>query len=113
MPPLIAADVVVGLLASIAAALLRQSLTRRPPADPDDRVVAADIASALRAWGAAVLILGLLAISGLPGGFEKPRWSAVALGLGAVAAAIFGVRWRYEDWALGRADPAPDGPVIE
>jgi hypothetical protein len=53
-------DVTLGLLAVIAASVLQRRVNRRPPMDLDDEVVARDLASALRAFGAAITILGLL-----------------------------------------------------
>lgn len=108
-----AVDVTLGLLAMIAATLLRRRVSRRPPADLDDEVVASDLGSALRAWGAGVSILGLLALSGLPGGFDQPLWSMLALGMGAIGATVIVVRWRWEGWALGGEEPTSDRPIVE
>lgn len=108
-----AVDVTLGPLAVIAATLLRRRVSRRPPADLDDEVVASDISSALRAWGVAITILGLLALSGLPGGFDQPLWSMFALAMGAIGAAVIGVRWRWEGWLLGGDEPTPDRPIVE
>jgi hypothetical protein len=106
-------DVTLGLLAVIAASVLQRRVNRRPPMDLDDEVVARDLASALRAWGAAITILGLLALSGLPGGFDQPLWSMLALAMGAIGATVIGVRWRWEGWALGGDEPTPDRPIVE
>ena len=89
-------NVTLGLLAVIAAMVLQRRMNRRPPTDLDDEVVASDLASALRVWGAAIAILGLLALSGLPGGFDQPLWSMLALAMGAIGATVIGVRWRWE-----------------
>lgn len=106
-------DVILGLLAVIAAAVVRHRVNRRPPMDLDDEVVARDLASALRAWGAAITVLGLLALSGLPGGFNQPLWSMLALAMGGIGATVIGVRWRWEGWALNGDAPLADGPVVE
>ena len=106
-------DVTLGLLAVIAAAVVRRRVNRRPPIDLDDEVVARDLASALRAWGAAIMILGLLALSGLPGGFDQPLWSMLALAMVAIGATVIGVRWRWEGWALDGDAPLADRPIVE
>lgn len=107
------ADVTLGLLAVIAAAVVRRRVNRRPPLDLDDEVVARDLASALRAWGAAITILGLLALSGMPGGFDQPLWSMLVLGIGAVGATVIGVRWRWEGWTLHGDAPLAGRPIVE
>ena len=106
-------DVTLGLLAVIATSVLRRRVNRRPPLDLDDEVVARDLASALRAWGAAITILGLLALSGLPGGFGQPLWSMLALAIGAVGGTVIGVRWRWEGWALDGDAPLAGRPIVE
>lgn len=106
-------DMILGLLAVMAAWVLRRRVNRRPPMDLDDEVVARDLASALRTWGAATTILGLLALSHLPGGFDQPLWSLLVLAIGAIGATVVGVRWRWEGWALGEEAPTPDRPIVD
>ena len=113
MSPLFAVDLACGAIAIVGGVWLRRRMARRPAFDLDDRVVALDMASALRTWGTAVLILGVLAVSGLPGGFDLPLWSVLALGVGATATTIVLIRWRWEGWALREDDPAPDRAMVE
>lgn len=113
MPPLFVGDVAVGALAIICGLWLRRHADRQRAVDPDDRIIARDLASALRTWGAAVLLLGLLGLSGLPGGFDLPVWSVLVLGTGAVSGAIVAVRWNWEGWALGDTDQDADGAIVE
>ena len=40
----------------------------------------------------AVFLLGLLAFAQMPGGFTLAIWSVLALGLGAIAVIVTGVR---------------------
>ncbi len=113
MQPLFAADLALGTVAIVGGVWIRRRVVSRPPLVLDDRVVAADVASGLRMSGAAVLLFGLLAVSGLPGGFDLPVWSTIALALGATSVAILAVRWRWEGWALRDEDPDPDRASVQ
>lgn len=110
MPSFALADVVFGALALAAFVGLRVYARRHPLADPDDVVVRGDLAASLRAWGAAVLLLGLLAWAQMPGGFTLPIWSVLALGLGAIGTAIVVLRWRVEGWKM-RDGQEPSGDL--
>ena len=105
MPLFVLADLVLGAIAIAASVLLRFDAGRRSVPYPDDEVVRADLTAALRSWGAAVFLLGLLALGQFPGGFTLPIWSVLALGLGAIGALIAGLRWRVEGWALRGSTP--------
>ena len=108
MPLFVLADLVLGAIAIAASVLVRFDAGRHSVPHPDDEVVRADLTAALRSWGAAVFLLGLLALGQFPGGFTLPIWSVLALGLGATGALIAGLRWRVEGWELRASTPKSD-----
>ena len=108
MPLFVLADLVLGAIAIAASVLVRFDAGRHSVPYPDDEVVRADLTAALRSWGVAVFLLGLLALGQFPGGFTLPIWSVLALGLGATGALIAGLRWRVEGWELRGLNPRSD-----
>ncbi len=113
MPLFVVADLVLGALAMVGFVGLGYYAGRHPAADPEDEVVRSDLMSALRSWGAAVFLLGLLALAQMPGGFTLPIWTLLALGFGAVGAVIVVLRWRVEGWDLRGVKRRADGPEVE
>ena len=113
MPSFVIADLALGSLAIIGWLWLRSSAGRHPAGTSDDQVVRADLGSALRAWGVAVFLLGLLAVAQMPGGFTLAIWSVLALGLGAIGALIAGLRWRVEGWNLRGSTKLSDRIRVE
>ena len=106
MPPFALVDLVCGG-GGIACALgLRRYARRHPLADPDAHVVRDDLGLAMLMWGATVLVLGLLATGGFPGGFTMPIWSVLALGLGALGAGTVALRSWVDHWEI--AGPPPE-----
>ena len=108
MPLFVLSDLVLGAIAIAASVLLRFDAGRHSVPYPDDEVVRTDLTAALRSWGAAVFLLGLLALGQFPGGFTLPIWSVLGLGLGAIGALIAGLRWRVEGWELRGSTPKSD-----
>ncbi|HVA86763.1 MAG TPA: hypothetical protein VNF73_10670 [Candidatus Saccharimonadales bacterium] len=113
MSSLFLIDVLAGATGVVGGWWIRRRADRRPPADPDDEVALADVGSAVRAWGAAVLLAGLLGQSGLPGGFDLPVWSVAGLGLGATGAALVALRAHLEGWEFRRPAVGLDRPHVE
>ncbi len=105
MPLFVLTDLALGAIAIAASLLLHFDAGRHSVPHPDDEVVRADLIAALRWWGVAVFLLGLLALGQFPGGFTLPIWSVLAVGLGAVGALIAMIRWRVEGWALRGSNP--------
>ena len=108
MPLFVLTDLALGAIAIAASVLLRFHAGRHPVPHPDDEVIRADLIAALRWWGVAVFLLGLLALGQFPGGFTLPIWSVLAVGLGAIGALIAAIRWRVECWALRGYSPKSD-----
>jgi len=108
VPLFVVADLVLGTIAIAGSLWLHHYAGGHPAADPDDEVVRVDLGSSLRAWGAAVFLLGVLALAQMPGGFTLAIWSVLALGLGAIGAVIAGLRWRVERWELRGSTPKSD-----
>ena len=100
MPPFALVDLVCGGTAIMCGLVWRHYSTQRPLADPDLQVVRGDLGQALAVWGAAVVVLGLLAVGGFQGGFTLPIWSVLALGLGSLGAGVLGLRSWAQGWEL-------------
>ena len=113
MPSFVIADLALGSLAIVGSLWLRYIGGRQPASTSDDQVVRADLGSALRAWGVAAFLLGVLALAQMPGGFTLAIWSVLALGFGATGALIAGLRWWVEGWDLRRTTTAPDRLRVE
>lgn len=101
MPLFVLADIILGACAIAGWLYLRHVASRHPGGDPDSEVIRADLAASLRAWGTAVVLLGLLAYAQMPGGFTLAIWSLLALGAGSLGALLVGLRWRAEGWHVG------------
>ncbi|MDQ6795122.1 MAG: hypothetical protein M3067_09970 [Chloroflexota bacterium] len=108
MPLFVFIDLVLGAATIAGSVWLRFDAGRHSLPHPDDQVVRADLAAALRSWGAAVFLLGLLALGQFPGGFTLSIWSVLAVGLGAIGAVIAVLRWRVEGWELRSSTPKSD-----
>jgi hypothetical protein len=108
VPLFVLTDLALGAIAIAASVLLHFDAGRHSVPHPDDEVVRADLIAALRWWGVAVFLLGLLALGQFPGGFTLPIWSVLAVGLGAIGALIAAIRWRVEGWALRGSGPKSD-----
>ena len=113
MPSFVIADLAFGSLAVSGWLWSRYVGGRHPAGTSDDQVVRADLGSALRAWGVAVLLLGLMAMAQMPGGFTLAIWSVLALGLGAIGALIAGFRSWVERWDLRGSTPKSDQIRVE
>ena len=113
MPPFILADLALGATALAGSVWLRHDAGRHGLSRPDDEVVRTDLTSGLRWWGLAVLLLGLLALGQLPGGFTLPIWSVLALGIGGLGVGLAALRWRVEGWSFDRAAAATGAWVGE
>jgi len=113
VPLFVLTDLALGAIAIAASLLLHFDAGRHSVPHPDDEVVRADLIAALRWWGVAVFLLGLLALGQFPGGFTLPIWSVLAVGLGAIGALIAAIRWRVEGWALRGSSPKSDLSRVE
>lgn len=101
MPSIFLVDLALGAIAFATSVWLQHEVRGQRLPRPDDEVVRADLTSALRWWGLAVLLLGLLALAQFPGGFTLPIWSVLGLGLGAIGLGMAALRWRMEGSTLG------------